>query len=136
MSTWSGLICGTLQSVLFRWDTTNHGISFMTQMWHIFMLLATVIVSEHTKRPPTLAAQSTLQLAKKVGHDTTNANVRSRITYQQGKIAGTNRYLLVEKQALPRRHYNIGVTLKNLEDSLGVCAQEHIKMCRRGIGAV
>ena len=67
------------------------------------------------------ATESTLQLARKVGNDITDANIRSRSTYQQGRIAGTNRYLLVEKESLLRRHYNIGVTLANLEECLAVC---------------
>ena len=67
------------------------------------------------------ATESTLQLAREVGNDITDANICSRSTYQQGRIAGTNRYLLVEKESLLRRHYNIGVTLTNLEESLAVC---------------
>ena len=67
------------------------------------------------------ATESTLQLARKVGNDIADANIRSRSTYQQGRIVGTNRYLLVEKESLLRRHYNIGVTLANLEESLAVC---------------
>ena len=67
------------------------------------------------------ATESTLQLARKVGNNITDANIRSCSTYQQGRIAGTNRYLLVEKESLLRRHYNVGVTLTNLEESLAVC---------------
>ena len=59
------------------------------------------------------ATKSTLQLARKVGYDINDANIRSCNTYQQGKIAGTNRYLLVKKESLLRRHYNVGVTLKS-----------------------
>ena len=67
------------------------------------------------------ATESTLQLARKVGSDITDANIRTRSTYQQGRMAGTNRYLLIEKESLLRRHYNVGVTLANLEESLAVC---------------
>ena len=67
------------------------------------------------------ATESTLQLARKVGNDITDANIRTRSTYQQGRMAGTNRYLLIEKESLLRRHYNVGVTLANLEESLAVC---------------
>ena len=67
------------------------------------------------------ATESTLQLARKVGNDITDANIRTRSMYQQGRMAGTNRYLLIEKESLLRRHYNIGVTLANLEESLAVC---------------
>ena len=67
------------------------------------------------------ATESTLQLARKVGSDITDANIRTRSTYQQGRMAGTNRYLLIEKESLLRRHYNVGVTLTNLEESLAVC---------------
>ena len=67
------------------------------------------------------ATESTLQLAGKVGSDITDANIRTRSTYQQGRMAGTNRYLLIEKESLLRRHYNVGVTLANLEESLAVC---------------
>ena len=44
--------------------------------------------------------ESTLQHARKVGNDITDANIRSCSTYQQGKIAGTNRNLHVEKESL------------------------------------
>ena len=67
------------------------------------------------------ATESTLQHARKVGNDITDANIRTRSTYQQGRMAGTNRYLLIEKESLLRRHYNVGVTLTNLEESLAVC---------------
>ena len=67
------------------------------------------------------ATESTLQLARKVGYDIDDANIRPRNTYQQGRIAGTKRYLLVQKESLLRRHYNIGVTLTNLEESHAVC---------------
>ena len=67
------------------------------------------------------ATESTLQLARKVGNDITDANIRTCSTYQQGRMAGTNRYLLIEKESLLRRHYNVGVTLANLEESLAVC---------------
>ena len=67
------------------------------------------------------AMESTLQLARKVGYDITDANICSRNTHQQGRIAGTNRYILVEKESLLRRHYNISITLRNLEESLAIC---------------
>ena len=67
------------------------------------------------------ATESILQLARKVGNDITDANIRTRSTYQQGRMAGTNQYLLIEKESLLRRHYNVGVTLANLEESLAVC---------------
>ena len=67
------------------------------------------------------ATESTLQLVRKVGYDIDDVNIRSRNTYQQGRIAGTNRYLLVKKESLLRRHYNVGVTFANLEESLAVC---------------
>ena len=40
------------------------------------------------------ATESTLQLARKVGNDITDANIRTRSTYQQGRMAGTNRYYI------------------------------------------
>ena len=67
------------------------------------------------------ATESTLQLARKVGSNITDANIHTRSTYQQGRMAGMNRYLLIEKESLLRRHYNVGVTLANLEESLAVC---------------
>ena len=67
------------------------------------------------------ATESTLQLSRKVGYDIKDAHIHSLNTYQQGRIAGTNRYLLVEKESLLRRHYNVEVTLTNLEESLAVC---------------
>ena len=40
------------------------------------------------------ATESTLQLARKVGNDITDANICTRSTYQQGRMAGTNRYYI------------------------------------------
>ena len=43
------------------------------------------------------AMESILQLARKVCYDIDDANIHSRNTYQQGRIAGTIRYLPVKR---------------------------------------
>ena len=91
------------------------------ELAHIFVVRNGYRFGVRQKATHFSATESTLQLSRKVGYDIEDANICSRNMYQQGRIAGTNRYLLVEKESLLRRHYNIRVTLTNLEESLAVC---------------
>ena len=108
-------------SLISPWYSHEWKIFHKREVAHIYVVGNGYRFRCHQQATHFSGTESTMSGYRKVGSDVHNANIIKRVTREQEKIAGTRRYLLVERERLLCRHYNIGVTLQNLEDSLEVC---------------
>ena len=56
-----------------------------------------------------------------MGSDINDTTVRSRNSYVEGKLDGTRKKALIEKEELMRGYFNIKADLRSLKDSINMC---------------
>ena len=64
--------------------------------------------------------ENTLPSAKKLGHDINNINVKYIQTRAAGEKAGTETFMIREREELLKKHYEVGKEIKKLKEKLSV----------------
>ena len=92
----------------------------------------------HKEERPThyTSTSSLMQGARKVGSDLSDVTIRKRSTYTDARLDSTKKTLLIKKEELLRKHYDVNNDLIVLADAIEMCkrnlktVEENLSSCQ------